>query len=45
VKAHFPRVGECQDVEVGVVGGRGSILIDAREGGWERGGTGKGDNI
>jgi len=42
VKAHFPKVGECQEVEVGVDGWEWEHLHRSRGRGYGRGG--KGDN-
>jgi len=45
VEAHFPSVGECQAVDVGVGGWEGSTLLEAGRGGMREGETRKEDNI
>jgi hypothetical protein len=37
VKARFPRIEEGQVVKWAWVGGKGSTLIEARGGGWDKG--------
>jgi len=45
VKALFPSVGECQGGEVGMTGWEDKHPQRSMEGGVEKGGTGKGDDI